>query len=71
MLNPLTRQWNAKPPTYPCILPSSRESNLQQYMTIDTEDVERRASSSFGEKHPFGMILTMSELKKRFHHIDT
>jgi N-terminal glutamine amidase len=65
MLNPLTRQWNAKPPTYPCIL-TSRESNLAKYMTIDSEDIERRGSISVDEKHPFGVILSLSELRRKF-----
>lgn len=70
MLNPLTRQWNAKPPSYPCILPCN-ESNLVHYMTIDADDVEWRTSSSVGDTHPFGVILSLSEFKQRFLHIDS
>lgn len=69
MLNEVTGKWNAKPPTYPCIL-ASKESNLKYYMTISSEDVERRVSLSGSENHRFGVILSLPELRNRFQHID-
>jgi hypothetical protein len=65
MYNPETKEWNAAPPTYACILPY-KKSNLSTYMTIDETEVERRMTRDRDEKSPFGTIYSLIELRKRF-----
>lgn len=69
MLNQLTRQWNATPPSYECIMPSAK-GNLERYMTINNEDIGTKSTGRTCERSPFGSILSLSEIRKRFYHID-
>jgi hypothetical protein len=65
MYNPETKEWNAAPPNYACILPS-KKSNLAKYMTIDEEEVKNRTTQGCDDKSSFGTIYSLTELRKRF-----
>ena len=65
MYNAETRQWNATPPTYACILPT-KKGNLSAYMCIDEMEVKSRKTQERNEKSAFGTIYSLTELRKRF-----
>ena len=78
MYNPVTKTWNAAPPSYECILPSgtydksnsentkNKEviSTLKEYMTISSQNIDHQQQHS--EDSPFGRIYSLSQLLQQF-----
>jgi hypothetical protein len=63
MFNRETKKWNSPPPPYACIQ-IGNESNSEEYFTISAEDIKDDAKV---ENCGFGAVLSLSQLRNRFH----
>jgi hypothetical protein len=59
-----TKKWNSPPPPYACIQ-IGNENNTAEYFTISAEDV--KDDDAKVENCGFGAVLSLSQLKNRFH----